>query len=578
MRIRTLAYVALIIATVRSVPVSAEEAASAVEPVRSAEIECLGLVLKVSFRAPSAGTPGEPSVAAQHVENLKKWDDQAASLEQKEDYAAAREVHVKLLGGCRALYGKKSVNAELVERQLRRCDWLASLDASQRRAVKQAEEDLAAAAEAKEGPYEEAEAKARQAAAEINRIAGRGHWMMGHAQHVLAKIASQRGDHERAEELYREAIASARANVIVGWGTYISLVVEYANMLRDDGRLVEAHEQYVQAAWCLEGSDGPVIRLLLLNLSKASLKAGHHDEAARAAEQAATLRQLEFGGSSQAYRQALEPIASCYQAAGKFERAAAVCNRLIEIDRTVLATDPKAHGTALIELGQRSQVLGDYASAECFFLEARRISEGEVSGVFRAICDAQLGSLYLDMERYALASLHLQEALSSFEENAKDTDHYCGTLLSLARLETRMKNYTRAEQWIEQASQISAPNMKGRKALTKGCLLLAQQNSAGAESLLKEAVDASRWRRPRDETFTAEACIALAEAQFGQQKYADAQSHALVAWRTWSGFLADEHPKLHAITKLIDEIAQKSGQKVDYTAERTGAQKSSTIR
>ena len=141
-----------------------------------------------------------------------------------------------------------------------------------------------------------------------------------------------------------------------------------------------------------------------------------------------------------------------------------------------------------------------------------------------------------------------------------------------------MRNYTRAEELIEQASQIPAPNLRGRKALVKGCLLLAKQDWAHAELLFEEAIEFSRWRRPRDEVFITETRAALVEAQLGQQKYAEAQSNALIAWRTWSGFLADEHPKLHAITKLIDEITQKSGQKVDYTAERTGAQKSSTIR
>lgn len=318
----------------------------------------------------------------------------------------------------------------------------------------------------------------------------------------LATVLNRLGEHDRAEQMYRDVLVAQRA--LYGGDTPETAVtlIQLAHVLPYKGRSSEAIELFEEAAAIRRrtlgiqhpavadvldvlsnlvrandvrraeallrealdirqtalGDDDPRVAGTLLRLGDmAWMEHQDYEEAERLLRRALEIQRRAYGDVHLSMVHGLHSLASIRRRTGRLTEAEVLYAQTLDIERQVLGPDNPSVAETLGLLGNVLLQQGRHAEAERAYRESRAMWERAFGPGHHTIATATraLGRLYLERGETARAEEAFREALAIYQTAlAPDHAHVGATLTSLARVQIRRGDYAAAERSLEETLRI----------------------------------------------------------------------------------------------------------------------------
>jgi tetratricopeptide (TPR) repeat protein len=197
------------------------------------------------------------------------------------------------------------------------------------------------------------------------------------------------------------------------------------------------------------------ISILIKNTEKLTTE-GKYDEALKNAQDALSLRKIEFGPIHHSVAESLGHVACIYYVLGMYEKADSLYKEIIAIYDNELESQTLEVGMALIFLGRLYRGLGNYSKAKQLFNKALLICENIPNPEdLRVLTLNSLGLISLNIGEYIRAEQLLKEALIEKKNKFSLNDPLVGTLISnLGILYYHLGKNTKSELLLKKALKI----------------------------------------------------------------------------------------------------------------------------
>jgi CHAT domain-containing protein/Tfp pilus assembly protein PilF len=311
---------------------------------------------------------------------------------------------------------------------------------------------------------------------------------------LIALDAWQRGDLERAQELYREAAASER--------TLAPESLDSSNILTNLAAVTSARgdmdsaEEYFKSALAVVrkiAPDGRSLAAVFVNLGNLMLTRGDLDRAEDYYRQTLPLQE-KFGLESPAYAEALGNLALVQWQRGDLANADSALRRVVGILEKALPNSANV-ARGYINLGGLALVRGDRIEAEEYLLRAvgmeKRLAPGslELAGALSFLATlATRNGEWEKGEQYSLQALDIEKKLAPNGSGAS------ATYFNLGQIAKGRGDVTKEEQYDMQALAIQRAQFPNSLLLSLtvndlGNIEKGRGNPAKAEEYFRESLD-----------------------------------------------------------------------------------------
>lgn len=377
--------------------------------------------------------------------------------------------------------------------------------------------------------YDVAEAQWQTALQRAQQAYGGSHDRVATILHNLGVLDLRRGDYERAEKYFRQAITMARE--LGNFGELAAVFTDLATLCERGGRLSEAETSAREALAIYDHQALSVptsARIITLQaLSGALHSQARLDEAEKVALQALQLSQSEYGKRSHYAAACLNLLALIYDTSGRPEESVAMHRQVIELSSEVMGADHPQLAAAHYNLGMALRKMAKYEEAEAEFHRALEIWEPQLGrqNPLTLYALAAIGSVMLSTERADEAEPILHEVLDGrLRILGEEHPETAVSLVSLARLHSQRGEPQLAEPFYRRALAARQRSLGADHPRTLESLRhLAEHlhrtgNLAAAETAFRELSEKHAAKLGKDHPDSIAAQRQLAEIQLEQRR------------------------------------------------------------
>jgi CHAT domain-containing protein/Tfp pilus assembly protein PilF len=301
-------------------------------------------------------------------------------------------------------------------------------------------------------------------------------------------------------------------------------------------------------------------------------RAGRYDEAAPLAERALEIRERLLGTEHRNVAIGINNLAGIYADRGEYVKAEPLYRRALDIREKALGNDHPSTAEILNNLGVLYYYQGKYGEAEPLQKRALDIWEKALGKDHPNISEAlnNLAVLYSAQGKYVEAESFYKRALDISEKAlGKDHTNIAYNLTNLALLYLTQGKYVEAEPLYKRSLDI------WEKALGKdhpntaislsslAALYYSQGKYGEAESLIKRALDIREKALGKDHSFTAESLNNLAVLYEKQAKYVEAEPLYKRSLDIREKALGKDHPDTAQSLYNLAALYEKQGKYVE---------------
>jgi len=400
---------------------------------------------------------------------------------------------------------------------------------------------------------EKAEELFRQALAGLAEALGPEDPQVLDAQVELADVIKRRGRYEEAVDLYRQS-ALALERIVGPEDTLVGHAWSGAgNALYRLGRLEEAEAAHRRALAIYEetlGPDAPSVALVLGNLTGTLAPMGRYDEAKETGRRALAIHEKVYGPDHRFVATALTNLATVYGGNGELDEAERLILRALEIRKKVFGPDSPETGIDYKNLGHLATLRGDYASAEQYLTLSLEIDRTRLGPEHpRVAWDlGALGGLALRRARWQEAEEMLAQSLALYRDKAGAPPAEVARLeRDLARVALGRGNVEAAAEHVAEAETALAASGPENPTLpsvlqTRGRIELARGDLAAAAEALERSIALNEKLSGPEHPEIAESLVELAEVRLRSGRPAEGAELARRALAISEKSFGAEHP------------------------------------
>ena len=356
-----------------------------------------------------------------------------------------------------------------------------------------------------------------------------------------------------------------------------------ADPFENKGKQMTASELLEQAARSIQGdlNEQPQVRAQLLEaIGRAYRRQGQPGRAVGYLEDSLRIRQqLPIENAAQT-GSVLAELAIALRLDGKFEESDRAFQRALEISERSTGAMTKVHARLLVDLGRMELTRSNLAKGEGYMtrgLELTRELEGSRSPrVAEILTDLSNARAWRDdlvgAERAAQEAVSIyREAVPDLHPDRVKADFQLGEVLFL---QGRMNDAAAVFERTLAAQRLLFGNSNFTVAETLDSLAkarLAQNNSAEAEQLAREAVDMNVRSRGEDHYSTGYLRTSLGQVLIRQKHFAEAEAELRMALDVFEKTLPPDHMYVASSEYVLGEALLKTDRYADAEAVLTAS-------
>lgn len=303
----------------------------------------------------------------------------------------------------------------------------------------------------KEGKLQEAVTVLEKAQAEAEKKFGKNHKNYGIVLNNLALTYDDMRKFEKAEPLYKEALAIYKATVSEKDAFYVTTLENLGYLYQQQGKFKEAEEYYSQALAInkeIVGTKSAEYAASLENIAKLADKSGQKDKAEKLYIEHLNVQKDIVGEKHPSYATAMENLAKFYQNHGDFRLAENFFQDVLKVRKRNNGDKTPDYANTLNNLAILYKVSGKPDKAEATYEEALAIYKatvGDKSSSY-ATTVGNLANLYYSQAKYDKAAKMYEETRNIVKATVGDKHpDYATCLRDLAKIHYVKGEYALAE-------------------------------------------------------------------------------------------------------------------------------------
>lgn len=385
-------------------------------------------------------------------------------------------------------------------------------------------------------------------------------------QQSLGRIYHELGLYERAEALFRSALAVRRRTLGGEHPEVASTLQDLSLVLQLEGKYAES-EVHGREALALRrklfGEEHPDVAASLANLADLKFDQGDYTAAEPLYRQALALRRRLFHAPHLDLASSLNDLGLLLHDQGKYEAAEPLYREALAMRRALLGEDHPDVAVSLQNLASLLEIRGKYAESEALFrravaIQKRVLGEGHPS---LGTTLKNLGNLLYHAGKPEAAEPVLRQALA-IQRAALGPDHLeiathehdlALTLWALGKTEEAERLFRDAIGLYRKTLPPGHPFL-AHPLVALGRLLLERKNAVAAEPFLTEGLAIRRRTLPPDHWRIGEAALGLGTCRYALGRTAEAERLLVEAYTNYRRALGENHARTRKAREWVEWV------------------------